>query len=115
MRCLRTALGLRTMRWQASLFSVPRRDCHGDPLPGCGPRALDDRAKPGQQPAGRGAVRRGGFVVMVIVLIRTFAACLVVLRSFIIVVFGLVEAVGGLGCWALAPGQILRGLGLGSG
>jgi len=52
---------------------------------------------------------------MVIVLIRTFAACLVVLRSFIIVVFGLVEAVGGLGCWALAPGQILRGLGLGSG
>jgi len=79
---------------------------------------------------------------MVIVMIRTFAAGLVVLRSFIIVVFGLVEAVvildlflarslalapttiidrgerrspGRLGCWALAPGQILRGLGPGSG
>jgi len=79
---------------------------------------------------------------MVIAMIRTFAAGLVVLRSFIVVVFGLVEAVvildlfparslalapttiidrgerrssGGLGCWALAPGQILRGLGPGSG
>ena len=75
-------------------------------------------------------------------MIRTFAAGLVVLRSFIIVVFGPVEAAvildlflarslalapttiidrgerrspGRLGCWALAPGQILRGLGPGSG
>ena len=75
-------------------------------------------------------------------MIRAFAAGLVVLGSFIVVVFGLIEAVvildlfpartvtlapttivdrrerqfpGGLGRWTLGPGQVLRGLGPGWG
>ena len=79
---------------------------------GRGPGALDNRAKPGQQPAGLGTVRRGEFGVLFINMIRTFGAGLVVLRFFIVLVFALVKAVIILdlfpaGSLALAPTTII--------